>query len=80
MAHRKTLYDLKEDEGEVVVIHKTSFGIRSADGQSMLFPVNLPRKFQKSGIKVKFTAQTRQTGLTELWVGESVFLKRIEQL
>lgn len=78
MASRKTLYSLENTEGEIVMLDPVNFGIRTGNETSLL-PLNLPSAFQQSGIKIRFSGEAKETGLTELWAGQPFLLNKIER-
>jgi len=80
LAKRKTLYEIENEKGEVVALDNTNYGIQPAKGDSVFLPVNLPEVFQKSGTKIKFSAQVKETSLTELWAGQPVLLTHVEKI
>ena len=77
-ALRKTVQQLLRQEGKIVKLDPTNFGIQPAAGQ-LLFPVNLPAEFQQEGLKILFTGAVKEVGLNELFAGQPIVLTQVQR-
>ena len=77
---RKTLYTLKNKEGQIVELNPGNLGIKVADDPTIFLPVNLSTEFRHAGMKIKFSGEVKEIDPTELWAGQPVFLTESEKL
>ncbi len=76
---RKTVNTVDNKEGEIFLIDNVNFGIRYNGDSTQLLPCNLPERLQKSGSKIVFSGNVKETKLEEMWAGAPFVLTKIEE-
>ena len=79
VASRKTVQEMHDEEGVIVKLDATNFGIQSSAGSNVLLPVNLPQAFEQEGLKILFSGQVKEVNLNEMMAGQPLVLTEVQE-